>query len=76
MYRESCTEYTADGMKPDATTTARSKARAISRTEIICLPIEDQRQIAKALLNPPRPNAALKRAFKRRRQLLGAEWQR
>jgi uncharacterized protein (DUF1778 family) len=46
--------------------------RAIEQTEIIRLSIEDQRQVAKALLNPPTPNAALKRAFKRRRQLLGA----
>jgi len=47
--------------------------RAIEKTEIIRLSIEDQRRIAKALVNPPKPNAALKRAFKRRRQLLGAE---
>lgn len=47
--------------------------RAIEKTEIIRLSLEDQRRIAKALLNPPRPNAALKRAFKRRRQLLGVE---
>jgi uncharacterized protein (DUF1778 family) len=47
--------------------------RAIEKTEIIRLSMEDQRRVAKALLNPPKPNAALKRAFKRRRQLLGAE---
>jgi uncharacterized protein (DUF1778 family) len=47
--------------------------RAIEQTEIIRLSLDDQRKIAKALLNPPKPNAALKRAFKRRRQLLGAE---
>jgi uncharacterized protein (DUF1778 family) len=47
--------------------------RAIEKTEIIRLSMEDQRWVAKALLNPPKPNAALKRAFKRRRQLLGAE---
>src|SRR5580704_2804926 len=47
--------------------------RAIEQTEIIRLSLEDQRRVAKALLNPPKPNAALKRAFKRRRQLLGAE---
>jgi len=46
--------------------------RAIEQTEIIRLSIEDQRQITKALLNPPMPKSALKRAFKRRRQLLGA----
>lgn len=46
--------------------------RAIEQTEIIRLSIEDQRQIARALLSPPKPNAALKRAFKRRQRLLGA----
>jgi uncharacterized protein (DUF1778 family) len=46
--------------------------RAIEQTEIIRLSIEDRREIAKALLNPPKPEPALKRAFKRRRQLLGA----
>jgi uncharacterized protein (DUF1778 family) len=58
--------------KFDASTTARLEARAISETEVIRLSIEDQRQVAKALLNPPKPNPALKRAFQRRRQLLGA----
>ena len=46
--------------------------RAIEQTEIIRLSIEDQHHIAKALLHPPKPNSAMKRAFKRRRQLLGA----
>ena len=47
--------------------------RAIERTEIIRLSIEDQRQIVAALLKPPKPNPALKRAFQRRRKLLGVE---
>lgn len=47
--------------------------RAIEKNEIIRLSMEDQRRVAKALLNPPKPSAALKRAFKRRRQLFGAE---
>ena len=46
--------------------------RAIEQTEIIRLSIDDQRRIAKALLNPPKPTLALKRAFRRRRRLLGA----
>jgi uncharacterized protein (DUF1778 family) len=46
--------------------------RAIEQTEIIRLSIDDQRQIVKALSNPPKPTLALKRAFRRRRQLLGA----
>ena len=46
--------------------------RAIEQTEIIRLSIEDLRQIARALSSPPKPSPALRRAFKRRRQLLGA----
>jgi uncharacterized protein (DUF1778 family) len=46
--------------------------RAIEQTTIVRLSIDDQRRIMKALLNPPKPNPALKRAFKRRRRLLGA----
>jgi uncharacterized protein (DUF1778 family) len=47
--------------------------RAIEQTEIIRLSIEDQRQIVEALRSPPKPSPALKRAFRRRRKLLGAE---
>jgi uncharacterized protein (DUF1778 family) len=47
--------------------------RTIEATEIIRLSIEDQRQIAKALLNPPKPTPALKKAFRRRRELFGLE---
>jgi uncharacterized protein (DUF1778 family) len=47
--------------------------RTIEDTEIIRLSIRDQRQIAQALLSPPAPTAALKKAFKRRRELLRAE---
>jgi uncharacterized protein (DUF1778 family) len=47
--------------------------RAIEQTEIIRLSVEDQRQIAEALLHPPAPTAALKRAVKRHRALFGAE---
>jgi uncharacterized protein (DUF1778 family) len=43
--------------------------RTIERTEIIRLSIEDQRQVAEALRNPPEPAAALKKAFQRRREL-------
>jgi uncharacterized protein (DUF1778 family) len=45
--------------------------RAIQETEIIRLSIEGQRQIAAAILNPPAPTAALRRAAKRYRQLFG-----
>lgn len=45
--------------------------RTIERTEIIRLSVEDQRLVAAALLNPPRPAAALTKAFQRRRELFG-----
>ena len=47
--------------------------RTIEATEIIRLSIEDQRQIAEALLSPPEPTQALKKAFRRRRELFGVE---
>ncbi len=47
--------------------------RTIEETEIIRLSVEDQRRIAEALLNPPEPTPALKKAFRRRRELLGGE---
>jgi uncharacterized protein (DUF1778 family) len=47
--------------------------RTIEETEIIRLSAEDQRQITKALLSPPEPTPALKKAFQRRRELLGVE---
>jgi uncharacterized protein (DUF1778 family) len=45
--------------------------RTIQDTEIIRLSIEGQRQIAAAILNPPAPAAALKKAAKRYRELFG-----
>ena len=47
--------------------------QAIEQTEIIRLSVEDQRQIAEALLNPPEPTPALRRAAKRYRELFGVE---
>jgi uncharacterized protein (DUF1778 family) len=47
--------------------------RAIEETEIIRLSVAGQRQLAALLLNPPEPALALKKAFKRRRELLGVE---
>ena len=47
--------------------------RAIEQTDIIRLSVEDQRQIANAILNPPEPSAALRRAAKRYRELFGVE---
>ncbi len=45
--------------------------RAIEESEIIRLSVEDQRRLAEAILNPPKPTPALKRAFARRRELFG-----
>lgn len=45
--------------------------RTLEETEIIRLSIEGQRQIAAAILNPPAPTAALKKAAKRYRELFG-----
>jgi len=45
--------------------------RAIEQTEIIRLSIEDQRQLAEAILNPPAPNEALKKAARKHRDLIG-----
>jgi uncharacterized protein (DUF1778 family) len=47
--------------------------RAIEETEIIRLSLDGQRQIAAAILNPPEPTPALKRAAKRYRELFGVE---
>jgi uncharacterized protein (DUF1778 family) len=53
-------------------TAARDAAcRAIEETEILRLSVEDQRQIAEAILNPPDPAPALRRAFERHNRLLG-----
>jgi uncharacterized protein (DUF1778 family) len=38
--------------------------RAIAEEEMISLVVEDQRRFAEALLRPPKPNAALRRAKK------------
>jgi len=47
--------------------------RTIEQTEIIRLSVKDQRQIAAALLHPPAPTPALKKAFQRHRALIGTE---
>jgi len=47
--------------------------RTITETEIIRLSIKGQREMAALLLHPPAPGRALKKAFRRRRELLGAK---
>lgn len=45
--------------------------RTIEDAEILRLSAEDQRLIATAILNPPEPSPALRRAFQRRHELFG-----
>ncbi|MBK8122195.1 MAG: DUF1778 domain-containing protein [Dokdonella sp.] len=47
--------------------------RAIERAEVVRLSLTDQQCFAQALLSPPRPSPALKRAFARRKKLLRVE---
>lgn len=47
--------------------------RAIEEAEVVRLTLQDQQAFAKALLSPPKPTAALKRAFARKRKLLREE---
>ncbi len=44
--------------------------RTIEQTHIIRLSVEDQRAFAEAILNPPEPAPALRRAFRRHRELI------
>ncbi|MGO9005335.1 MAG: DUF1778 domain-containing protein [Beijerinckiaceae bacterium] len=44
--------------------------RTIEETQIIRLSVEDQRAFAEAILNPPEPNAALRRAAEAHRRLV------
>lgn len=47
--------------------------RAIEQAEVVRLSLADQQCFAQALLNPPEPTPALKRALVRRETLLRAE---
>jgi uncharacterized protein (DUF1778 family) len=47
--------------------------RTIEQSGVIRLSLADQECFAAALLSPPKPTAALKRAFSRRKKLLGVE---
>jgi uncharacterized protein (DUF1778 family) len=44
--------------------------RAINQAEILRLTLKDQESFAQALISPPKPTTALKRAFSRRKKLL------
>jgi uncharacterized protein (DUF1778 family) len=47
--------------------------RTIEQTEIIRLSLEDQRKFAEAIINPPEPTPALRRAVRRYRKLFGVK---
>lgn len=47
--------------------------RAIEQAEVIRLSLADQQRFADALLSPPKPSAALKRAMARHDELFGDE---
>lgn len=46
-------------------------SKAIEESEILRLSVEDQHRFASALIDPPKPSPALRRAFARRRRLFG-----
>lgn len=45
--------------------------RAVQDMQVIRLSLRDSQIFAEALLNPPAPNAALRRAFRRQKDLIG-----
>ncbi len=47
--------------------------RAVEQADWVRLSLADQQRFADALLAPPKPSPALKRAFSRKRELLQAE---
>lgn len=56
-----------------ATAVRDAAQRAIEQAEVVRLSLADQECFARALLSPPSPTPALKRAFARRRKLLLGE---
>lgn len=46
--------------------------RTIEKAAVLRLSVEDQRRFADAILHPPAPNAALRRAARRHRKLFGS----
>ncbi len=54
-------------------TVQEAARKTIQQAEITRLSVEDQECFAQALLSPPKPNAALKRAFKRHAKLIAPE---
>ena len=46
--------------------------KTIERAQVITLSLEDQRAFADAILNPPKPNAALRRAKAAHKRLIAS----
>jgi uncharacterized protein (DUF1778 family) len=47
--------------------------RTIEEAEVVRLSLEDQQRLAKAILKPAAPAPSLRRAFRRRKALLGGK---
>ncbi len=54
-------------------TVQEAARQTIQQSEIIALSVADQECFANALLSPPEPNDALRRAFRRRSELIASE---
>jgi len=52
---------------------AKAARETIEANEIIRLSVEDQQRFADAILTPPEPMPALRKAFERHRELFGAK---
>lgn len=67
-------EMTGRSMTDFVVSAATAAAQeTIERTQVIRMTLEGQKRFAEALMEPAEPNAALVRAFKRRRELMGGE---
>jgi uncharacterized protein (DUF1778 family) len=60
------TDFVSDSLREAA-------QEAIEEATVLHLSMEDQVRFAEALLNPPEPNAVLKRAFEHRKRLMGIQ---
>lgn len=56
-----------------ATAAQEAAQKTIEDEALLRISLEDQRQIAKALLSPPKPNAALRSALKLNREMIDPE---
>jgi Holliday junction resolvasome RuvABC DNA-binding subunit len=75
LHRPSSKQCTVQGMTAlgdlgYAPTGQDAAQKAIDQVPCVSLSMADQEVFASALIAPPKPNAALKRGFKRRKQLL------